>query len=124
MPNQKYDVFVEILLTDHDDKCEYVDFTINGASSGRCHPAEPNKCMWYDCTQLKFGDSVPIREVTSSSGIIEIKAVYGVEYPVDTFTRKCNWKGTLTYGVIRLTMTPKQGNRLNQSTFTYVRYQR
>ena len=103
VPNQRYEVFIEIVLTDVDHSIEYADISVDDVNFGRCNPDQNIDCnAWYDCTRTSHGTNVPRREITSISGRVKIIAKYNTH----VHRSGCKWNGKDLSGIVRVTMTP------------------
>ena len=105
IPNLAYHVRVEIQRTDTDGSNEHADITIDGKRFGRCNPTGSNDCGWHDCSS---SNSMYVRDFFSNDGVVDFRASYSRD--VDSGGRLCTYNGISTYGIARVTLTPKNGN--------------
>ena len=105
--NIPYLVGIEVVRTDTDNEHEHIDISIDGKNFGRCNPTGHNDCSWYNCSTMSPDNQIEIR---SSNGRLDFRASFSPS--VDSGGRFCSWNGIETYGIVRVTMTPKNGRDL------------
>ena len=108
IPNQRYLVDVEIVITDTEHRDEYADITFDGKNFGRCNPSLPDHtCTWHSCNVTTHGSNVERQAITSTNGVVAFKAKYSRD--VDQ-SRKCTLDGATGTAIVRVTLTPEKRN--------------
>ena len=79
-PNITYALEVELLRTDLNDGSEYAEIFVDGEGIGTCNPSGgQGDCTFFKCSQVNHGQNVPVKSVTSKSGVIHFRANYSSE---------------------------------------------
>ena len=108
IPNQKYLVDVEIVITDTEHRDEYADITFDGKNFGKCNPSlADHTCTWHSCNLTTHGTNVERQPITSTDGVIAFKAKYSSD--VDQ-SRKCTVDGATGTAIVRVTLIPEKRN--------------
>jgi len=108
VPNQKYEVFIEVMGTDMDGNNEYLEVKIDGRSLGKCNVDKYNSCIFDDCTQgnNEGYNGIQRQTIKSLSGTIKIDA----NFPGVDANNPCPIQGVNSRGIFRITLTPGNNN--------------
>ena len=108
IPNQRYLVDIEIVITDTETDKEYADMTLDGKNFGRCNPSlADNTCTWHSCNDTGHFDHVERQAITSTNGVISFKAQYSREVNIAS---GCHVDGVSGTAIVRVTLTPEKRN--------------
>ena len=103
IPNQLYNVQIEVMQTDMSSYTEYAAISLNGVSYGNCDGGNTNDgaCGWYDCQS-----QISNNQITSSSTSVSVRLAYTSSVASSHSTCTDSASGESGGGVARVTLTP------------------
>ena len=120
-PNISYALEVELLRTDLDAESENAEIFVDGESIGTCNPSGgQGDCTFFKCSQMNHGQNVPVKTVTSKSGVIHFQANYSSEVGSGSGL-SCSVNGVEAAGFAVVTLTkgrllPRNYSKVAEST--------
>ena len=105
VPNQLYQVGIEVMRTDTDSETEKVsNIKMNSESFGSCNPdGAQHACTYYDCSHRNHGDYLIKTSIRSSTGQIAVELNYSGGVNLEA---TCTWNNIKVTAVARVSLTP------------------